>query len=105
MTRCDGCRLCKGAAGAANLGLKVDKGQAPVAWYLAVPKDGTMLKKIFAGEIWHDSVWWDALQQAPEAIVVRHRGNYQKVRINGDTKHCLLIDMRAFGRFTSGEEV
>jgi len=49
--------------GAANLGLKVDKsgaGGGEKAWYLAVPKDGPMLKKIFAGEIWHDSVWWDA---------------------------------------------
>jgi len=105
--------------GAANLGLKQEARSAQARqgskqeaggggekiWYLAVPKDGPMLKKIFAGEIWHDSVWWDALQQAPEAIVVRHRGNYQKVKINGDTKHCLLVDMGAFGRFTTGEAV
>jgi len=42
-------------------------------------------------------VWWDALLQAGGDIVVKNRGNnYQKVRINGDTKHCLLVDMKAF---------
>lgn len=86
----------------ANLGLKIDKETKD--WYLAVPKDGPMLKKIFTNEIWHDSVWWDALQQAPNNIVLRDRGNYQKVKINGDTKHCLLVDMAAFGASTDDDE-
>jgi len=95
--------LARDKLAAANLGLKIDKSNN--TWHLAAPKDGPMLKKIFASEIWHDSVWWDALQQAPETIVIRNRGNGQKVKINGDTKHCLLIDLTAFHKFAAdGDE-
>ncbi|YBV97541.1 hypothetical protein M1D80_11870 [Phyllobacteriaceae bacterium JZ32] len=79
----------------ANLGVR-PAGDPSNGYCLAVPKDGPMLKKIFAGEDWHNSVWWDALQQAPRHIVIRDAGNKQKIKINGDTKHCLLIDLQAF---------
>lgn len=83
----------------ANLGLR-DRGSPVHGYCLAIPKDGPMLKKIYAGEIWQDSVWWDALQQAPSSIVIRN-SDKQKVKINGDTKHCLLIDLDAFDKYAS----
>ena len=78
-----------------NLGIR--KPEPPSGWLLAVPKDGPHLKRLFAGEIWHDGVWFDALKQAPETIV--RRNGQQKVRINGIVRHCLLIDMKAFGEY------
>jgi hypothetical protein len=68
---------------------------------LAVPADGPMLKKIFADTKFHQSVWYTALKGAPADIVIRHLGNGQKVKINGSTKQCLLVDLDAFERFAS----
>lgn len=71
---------------------------------LAVPADGPILQRIFAETEFHKSVWYTALKQAPRDIVLRDLGNAQKVKINGSTKHCLLVDLEAFERFTTKEE-
>lgn len=68
---------------------------------LAVPPDGPVLQRIFADTEFHKSVWYTALKQAPRDIVIRDRGNAQKHRINGSTKHCLLVDLEAFERFAT----
>jgi len=70
-----------------------------IGYCLAIPADGPMLQRIFADTIWHKSVWYSALKQAPTDIVLRDRGNAQKVKINGVTKHCLLVDLNAFNKF------
>ncbi len=68
---------------------------------LAVPANGPILKKIFADTKFHQGVWYDALKHAPTDIVIRHLGNGQKVKINGSTKQCLLVDLEAFERFAT----
>lgn len=83
----------------------LDRGKIPGHGpMIAVPADGPVLKRIFADTDWHKGVWYSALKQAPADIVVRDKGNAQKVKINGSTKHCLLIDLEAFERFASGVE-
>lgn len=68
---------------------------------LAVPADGPALRRIFADTEFHMGVWYTALKQAPTGLVIRDRGNYQKVKINGSTKHCLLVDLDEFERLTA----
>lgn len=68
---------------------------------LAVPADGPILQRIFGDTEFHRSVWYTALKQAPRDIVLRDLGNAQKVKINGSTKHCLLVDLEAFEKFTA----
>lgn len=89
----------------ANLGMK-DKDSIPGAKgpFLAVPPDGPELEKIFADSEFHKGVWYHALKQAPAHIVLRDKGNAQKVKINGFTKHCLLVDLAAFEAFTAKED-
>jgi hypothetical protein len=71
---------------------------------LAVPANGPILQRIFADTEFHKSVWYTALKQAPRDIVLRDLGNAQKVKINGSTVHCLLVDLEAFEKFaTKGE--
>lgn len=70
---------------------------------LAIPADGPMLGRIFADTEWHGGVWFHALKQCPDDIVIRSLGNGQKVKINGSTKHCLLVDLAAFEKFSSGD--
>lgn len=67
---------------------------------LAVPHESPMLNRIFADSEFHKSVWYGALKQAPREIVIRDRGNKQKVKINGSVKHCLLVDLAAFAEAT-----
>ncbi|MCW5697905.1 MAG: hypothetical protein KIS96_14390 [Bauldia sp.] len=66
---------------------------------LAVPADGPVLKRVFADTEFYNGVWYTALKQAPKNIVLRDLGNAQKVKINGSTKHCLLVDLDAFEAF------
>ncbi|MER2536887.1 MAG: hypothetical protein ABTQ31_17175 [Rhizobiaceae bacterium] len=66
---------------------------------LAVPADGPMLKRIFADTEFLSGVWYSALKQAPANIVLRAEGGHQKVKINGSTKHCLLVDLEAFDAY------
>jgi hypothetical protein len=90
-----------------NLGA-VDRGKARGADNLgpclAVPADGPALQRIFGDTEFHKGVWYTALKQAPQNIVVRNLGNGQKVKINGSVKNCLLVDLEAFERFTSVED-
>lgn len=88
-----------------NLGCKA-KGKVPGADgpCLAIPADGPALTRIFAETEFHKGVWYGALKQAPPGIVIRDKGNHQKLKINGSTKHCLLVDLEAFDRFTAKME-
>lgn len=88
-----------------NLGCKA-KGKVPGSEgpCLAIPADGPALTRIFAETEFHKGVWYGALKQAPPGIVLRDKGNHQKLKINGSTKHCLLVDLEAFDRFTAKME-
>ncbi|MDZ7822629.1 MAG: hypothetical protein U5K75_00320 [Ahrensia sp.] len=48
--------------------------------FLAIPKDGPNLSKIYADQVWYGTGWWNALQQAPRDVVFRGYGNDQKVK-------------------------
>jgi len=85
-----------------NLGMR-DRGDPGQGYCLAVPNDGPLLQKIFADTEWQRSGWFGALKQAPQDVVLRNEGNKQKVKINGSTKHCLLIDMAAFAAYVERE--
>lgn len=63
---------------------------------LAVPASGPALTRLFADTEFNKGVWYTALKQAPTHVVIRDAGNKQKVKINGSTTHCLLIDLKAF---------
>lgn len=67
---------------------------------LAVPVDTPQLRRIYADTDFHKGGWHQALKQAPVAIVVGAR----KVKINGSTKHCMLVDLEAFDRHAAGTE-
>jgi hypothetical protein len=71
---------------------------------LAVPADGPTLQRIFGDTMWHKSVWYQALKQAPTDVVLRGLGNTQKVKINGSAKHCLLIDLQRFDEYAAKVE-
>ncbi|MCF6120527.1 hypothetical protein L2449_27260 [Mesorhizobium muleiense] len=64
---------------------------------LAVPADGPQLQRIFGDTDFHKGGWYTALKQAPKGIVLPAH----KIKINGSTKHCLLIDLDAFERYAS----
>lgn len=85
-----------------NLGLR-DAGDPAEGLCLAVPNDGPVLQRLFADTEWQRGGWFGALKQAPGHIVRRNDGNKQKVKINGTTKHCLLIDMKAFAAYVEKE--
>lgn len=84
----------------------IDKGKISpdIGPCLAVPADGPMLQRIFSDTEFHKGVWYSALKQAPPNVVLRDKGNHQKVRINGSLKHCLLVDLDAFEKFAQGTE-
>lgn len=63
---------------------------------LAVPADAPQLRRIFAETDFHKGGWWQALKQAPAEICPL----VKKVKINGSTKHCVLVDLEAFDRAT-----
>lgn len=71
---------------------------------LAVPADGPILQRIFGDTEFHKGVWYTALKQAPKGIVLRDRGNAQKVKINGSTKHCLMVDLAAFDAWAAKQD-
>lgn len=82
----------------------VGKGQVSGSYCLAIPKEGPALSRIFADTPFQRSVWFSAPKQAPANIVIRDKGNRQKVKVGGVTKHCLLIDLDAFERFAGAAE-
>ncbi|MCZ8545061.1 hypothetical protein OOJ09_12780 [Mesorhizobium qingshengii] len=59
---------------------------------LAVPASAPQLHRIFGDTDFHKGGWYTALKQAPKGIVLPAR----KVKINGSTTHCMLIDLDAF---------
>lgn len=71
---------------------------------IAVPPGGNGVEKIFAGTKWSRGTWMHALKQGPERIVIRTLGNGQNVRIAGQTKRCLLIDVKALHESEKEEE-
>ena len=71
---------------------------------LAVPADGPVLKRIFADTVWQQGGWYQALKSGPKDIVIGNLGNGQKVKINGSTKNCLLVDLAAFDAWASKVE-
>ncbi|RWF49965.1 MAG: hypothetical protein EOS50_30255 [Mesorhizobium sp.] len=73
---------------------KVEPNAGPV---LAVPASAPQLHRIFGDTDFHKGGWYTALKQAPKGIVLPAR----KVKINGSTTHCLLIDLDAFERYAS----
>jgi hypothetical protein len=85
-----------------NLGARKegDPGRGPC---IAVPKEGPALEKLFSDTRWHSGGWFTALKQAPKGVVLRDAGAKQRVKINGTTKYCLLVDMKAFGEWVEKE--
>ncbi len=71
---------------------------------LAVPVDGTQLTKIFADTEFLKGGWFGALKQAPSDIVIQNPSNRQMLKIGGNSKRCLFIDLAAFDRFTGSVE-
>jgi len=76
---------------------KVEANAGPV---LAVPASAPQLQRIFGDTDFHKGGWYTALKQAPKGIVLPAR----KVKINGSTTHCLLIDLDAFEKFVGKGE-
>ncbi|WP_164743055.1 hypothetical protein [Mesorhizobium sp. Z1-4] len=67
---------------------------------LAIPGDGQVLRRIYADSEFKQGNWIAALKQAPRGIV--HAG--KKVKINGSTRHCLLLDLKAFDQYAATGE-
>lgn len=86
----------------------VNLGVMPRGWtgqqgdgpWLCIPADGPQLAKLFAGTVWRDGVWSNALKQAPAKIVVRERSR-QTVKINGNARRCLIVNMAAFQKYAA----
>lgn len=82
----------------AGLGLK-PAGPPAAGPYLCVPAKHPGLTKVFADTDFYEGGWWNALKQAPEAIVLRGLDQkYQTVKIEKVAKFCLLIDLAAYDR-------
>lgn len=82
---------------AAGLGLR-DKGQAAPGYALAVPADHPQLAKLYAGTVWGAGVWAPALRQAPPEIVLRFSDSRGLIKIAGQVKRCLFVDLEAYER-------
>lgn len=73
--------------------------------YLAVPISSELgPAKAFEGTQWQAGVWASALKQAPPNIVIRDRGNWQVMKVNGRAAQCLMVDLRALDRAGKEEE-
>jgi hypothetical protein len=82
-----------------NLGCKEKGWAAPNAGpVLAIPADGPQLHRIFGDTDFHKGGWYEALKQAPKGVVLPAK----KIKINGSTKHCQLLDLDAFEKFATG---
>ncbi|RUT84256.1 MULTISPECIES: hypothetical protein [unclassified Mesorhizobium] len=76
-----------------------ERGKIPNAGaVLAVPASAPQLHRIFGDTDFHKGGWYTALKQAPKGIVLPAK----KVKINGSTTHCLLIDLDAFEKHVGG---
>jgi hypothetical protein len=82
-----------------NLGCKEKGWAAPNAGpVLAIPAYGPQLHRIFGDTDFHKGGWYEALKQAPKGVVLPAK----KIKINGSTKHCQLLDLDAFEKFATG---
>ncbi|WP_024349645.1 hypothetical protein [Aurantimonas coralicida] len=80
----------------AGLGLR-KTGDPCEGFALAVPSSGPQLAKIFGETEWRGGVWTGALKQAPHAIIWRNgEKRVHNVKINGSTKWCVLVDLKAY---------
>lgn len=85
---------------AAGLGL-VDKAKLGLepGYLLAVPKTSPALDTVFRDQVWCNGVWYDALKQGPQDVVLRGKAlevdghDYAIVKINGVPKRCVMIDL------------
>lgn len=71
---------------------------------LAVPPDGQELMKIYADTEFLKGGWFGALKQAPAHIVLQKGKDQNAMKIGGNSKRCLFIDLAAFDRFTGSVE-
>ncbi|WP_062222231.1 hypothetical protein [Aureimonas sp. D3] len=85
---------------AAGLGLK-DRGKCCEGYALAIPGKGPALEKIYADTIWRGGVWFAALRQGPEHVVLRRPKNEHNMTLNRSTLYCQLIDLDAFTKHTA----
>jgi hypothetical protein len=51
--------------------------------------------KVFAGTKYQGGGWTIALKQAPEAVVIHGKGNWQNIKVNGRTAPSLMVDLDA----------
>lgn len=85
----------------ANLGvMKEGWAEANAGKVLAIPADGPHLRRLYGDSDFKQGGWFAALKQAPRGIVHPAR----KVKINGSTRHCLLLDLEAFDRYAASGE-
>ena len=73
--------------------------------YLAVPISAELgPARIFENTQWQAGGWSNALKQAPPDIVIRDRGNWQVMKVNGRAVQCLMVDLRALDGAGKQEE-
>jgi hypothetical protein len=64
--------------------------------FLAVPMNAEIgPAKVFAGTKYQGGGWTIALKQAPEAVVIHGKGNWQNIKVNGRTAPSLMVDLDA----------
>lgn len=73
--------------------------------YLAVPISAELgPAKVFEHTQWQAGGWNIALKQAPPELVIRDRGNWQVMKVNGRAAQCLMVDMKALEGAEKEEE-
>lgn len=75
---------------------------------LLVPTDSASeaLNRIFADTVHRDAGWVSAIRQAPKSLGIVL--NYEKThvaKINGESRRCLVIDVRAYQAFTERDHM
>jgi len=90
----------------AGLGL-VDPGKIPgcEGFALAIPNSGPLVAGMFRGTAWggegHVGGWSGSLRQGPPSVIITNK-LVNKVKINGVSQRCTLVDLNAFERLTGG---
>ena len=73
--------------------------------YLAVPISAELgPAKVFENTQWQAGGWNTALKQAPPEVVIRDRGNWQVMKVNGRAVQCLMVDLMALDGAGKEEE-
>lgn len=84
----------------AGLGIRPVNSLHGIGPYLAVPGKHPALSKVFQETDFYEGGWWNALKQAPDDVVLKNAGNAHNVKIQRNTKYCLLVDLGAFDKLT-----